>query len=105
MDMGFYWVKDKTRQGQFFIYWGLGKTNKADYFTKNHPPSHHKTTRHEYPHKANNSLRFFPPRGCINHKLGLNSPDMSHEPLGPKSNRKEPGGSTSDCLTLVPKDK
>ena len=29
---------------------------------------------------------------------------MSHEPGGPKSNRQEPGGSTSDYLTLVPKE-
>ena len=29
---------------------------------------------------------------------------MSHEPGGPKSNRQEPGGSTSECLTIVPKD-
>ena len=29
---------------------------------------------------------------------------MSHEPRGPKSTRQEPGGSTSECLTLAWKD-
>ena len=29
---------------------------------------------------------------------------MSYEPEGPKSNHKEPVGSTSDCLTLLPKE-
>ena len=29
---------------------------------------------------------------------------MSHEHRVPKSNRLEPGGSTSECLTLLPKD-
>ena len=28
---------------------------------------------------------------------------MSHEPGGPKSNRQNNGGSTYDCITLVPK--
>ena len=30
---------------------------------------------------------------------------MSHEPVGPKSNQQEPGGSTSDCITLITKKK
>ena len=29
---------------------------------------------------------------------------MSHEPRGPKYDRQEPVGSTSDCLTLLPKE-
>jgi hypothetical protein len=41
IDMRFYWVRDRVKQGQFFIYWKKGSTNKADYFTKHHPPSHH----------------------------------------------------------------
>ena len=46
MEMRFYWVKYQTRQGHFFIYWGPGTTSKADFFTKNHPPSHHTPMRH-----------------------------------------------------------
>ena len=104
MEMILYWVKDRTRQGHLFIYWGPDKTNKADYFTKHHPPSHHISMRREYLHKSNHSLSFVPQRGFINHILGLTSPNISHKPRVPESNRQQPGGSTSDCITLVPKD-
>ena len=40
----------------------------------------------------------------INHRIGLTSPNMSHKPGGTNSNRQEPGGSTYDCLVLVPKE-
>jgi hypothetical protein len=36
MDMLFYWIKDRVKQGQFKIYWGPGYQNLADYFTKHH---------------------------------------------------------------------
>lgn len=42
MDMRFYWVRDRVKQGQFRVYWAPAETNLADYFTKHHPPSHHK---------------------------------------------------------------
>ena len=98
------WGKDQTRQGHFFVYWGPVQTNKAGFFTKHHPPSHHTAMRHEYLHKYNHSLSFVPPRGCITHILVLTSPGMSNEPRVPKLNCQEPRGSTSDCLTLVPKE-
>ena len=66
---------------------GSGKTNKADSFTKNHLPSHHTSMRHEYLHKANHIFSIVPLLGCINHRLGITSHDMRHEPGGPKSNR------------------
>ena len=102
MDMRFYWVNNRTRQGHFFIYWGPGKMKK-NYFTKHHPPIYKTLIRHEYLHKANQSLVFFPLRGCINHGLGLTSSYINHGPVGPKYDRQEPGYSTSDCLALVPK--
>ena len=34
MDMHFEWLLDREQQGQFNIYWKPGKTNLADYFTK-----------------------------------------------------------------------
>jgi hypothetical protein len=34
MDMRFYWIKDRVKQGQFNVYWGPGYQNLADYFTK-----------------------------------------------------------------------
>jgi hypothetical protein len=45
MDMRFYWIKDRVKQGQFNVYWGLGYQNLADYFTKYHSPANHKTLR------------------------------------------------------------
>jgi hypothetical protein len=48
IDMRFYWIRDRVRQGQFIIYWKKGALNKADYFTKHHPPAHHQTSRSTY---------------------------------------------------------
>jgi hypothetical protein len=48
MDMRFYWIKDRVKQGHFRIYWKPGDTNLADYFTKHHPPSHHQQMRSTY---------------------------------------------------------
>jgi hypothetical protein len=41
MDMRFYWIRDRVKQGQFRVHWKPGSTNKADYHTNHHPPSHH----------------------------------------------------------------
>ena len=101
MEMGFYWVKGRTCQRHFFVYWGPGKTNKADYFTKHNSPSHHTVTRHEYPHKKNQSLSFALPRWFIDNGLGLTSTTTSHDPGGPKSDRKEPRYLTSDCTKSI----
>jgi len=48
MDMRFYWTRDRVRQGQFHVYWRPGKDNKADYFTKHHPTTHHRAMRPTY---------------------------------------------------------
>ena len=53
IDMRFYWIRDRVRQGQFFIYWKKGSLNKADYFTKHHPASHHQAIRSSYLHIPN----------------------------------------------------
>jgi hypothetical protein len=50
MDMRFYWIKDRVKQGQFNVYWGPGFQNLADYFTKHHSPAHHKRIRDVYIH-------------------------------------------------------
>jgi hypothetical protein len=41
IDMRFYWVRDPVQQGQFQIYWGPGKLNLANYYTKHHAATHH----------------------------------------------------------------
>jgi hypothetical protein len=50
MDMRFYWVRDRSNQGQFLIHWRKGSDNQADYFTKHHPPAHHQLQRPLYLH-------------------------------------------------------
>ena len=48
-DMRFNWLRDKvTIQKLLQIYWEKGSKNWADYFTKHHPPAHHKKTRPSY---------------------------------------------------------
>ena len=41
IDMRFYWVRDRVRQGHYLVYRERGKDNLADYFTKHHPTKHH----------------------------------------------------------------
>ena len=36
IDMRFYWIRDRTSQGQFIIYWQPVITNFGNYHTKNH---------------------------------------------------------------------
>jgi len=38
VDMRFYWLCDHKQQGQFHIFWCLGATNQADYFSKHTLP-------------------------------------------------------------------
>jgi hypothetical protein len=52
MDMHFYWIKDRVKQGQFNVYWGPGYRNLADYFRKHHSPAHHKRIRKIYIHAS-----------------------------------------------------
>jgi len=48
IDMHFYWIRDRTRQGQFLIDWDRGSTNLTDYSTKHHPASHRRLMHHIY---------------------------------------------------------
>lgn len=50
MDMRFFWIRDRVRQGQFHIQWRKGSLNRADYMTKHHPASHHRRIRSAYLH-------------------------------------------------------
>ena len=43
MDMCFHWLRCHNAQGQFHYYWRPGTQNLADYFTKHHPATHHKS--------------------------------------------------------------
>ena len=45
-DMRFHWLRDIIDQQQFQLFWRKGQSNMADYFTKHHPPWHHKLMRY-----------------------------------------------------------
>jgi hypothetical protein len=58
IDMRFYWiVRDRVRQGQFHIYWSEDPTNRADYFSKHHPASHHQAIRSANLNTPTNPMR------------------------------------------------
>jgi hypothetical protein len=66
-DMRYHWLKDRIQRLQFNLYWAPGKLNKADYFTKHHPPSHHRLMRYLY-------LQRPPVRPATPHLRGCVSP-------------------------------
>jgi hypothetical protein len=45
MDMRFHWLRCRDAQDQYRFYWRPGTQNLADYWTKHHPASHHKSFR------------------------------------------------------------
>ena len=47
-DMRYHWLGDRAQQKQFNIYWKPGSTNSGDYFSKHHPPAHHRKMRFVY---------------------------------------------------------
>jgi hypothetical protein len=49
-DMRFYWIRDGSRQNQFLVYWKKGELNRADYFSKHHPGTHHTEMQSIYLH-------------------------------------------------------
>ena len=48
IDMRFHWVRDRQKQRQFKVFWDKAARNRADYFTKHHPTSHHQAVRPTY---------------------------------------------------------
>jgi hypothetical protein len=95
MDMRFYWIKYRVKQGQFNVYWGKGFQNLADYFTKHHSPAHHKKIRDIYIHANDRpinreGIRDSALLGCVNTsgqagaQIPHNPPpwEMMHLPVG-----------------------
>ena len=68
IDVRFYWLRDRAKQGQFHIFWDSGKHNLADYFTKHHSPAHHKLMRPI--HTYIESLSPESLQGCIKRMIG-----------------------------------
>ena len=78
-DMRYHWLKDRISQGQFNLYWAPGKLNSADYFTKHHPPAHHKLMRSLYlqrPHPTVSATSHM--RGCVT-PTGLLDPHVTSQ--------------------------
>ena len=44
-DMRYHWLEDRIKMNQLQLIWKPGKCNRADYFTKRHPPAYHKLMR------------------------------------------------------------
>ena len=57
IDMRFYWIQDRTCQGQFLVYWRPGLENIADYHTKHHSPAHHSLMRPTFLHPTEQALQ------------------------------------------------
>jgi hypothetical protein len=64
-DMRYHWLKDRIRQNQFNLYWAPGKLNRADYFSKHHPPSHHRLMRYRYLQRPQANMLTTHMRGCV----------------------------------------
>ena len=45
MEMRYFWIKDKCDNDIFDVYWNHGKTNRADYYSKQHPTKVHREQR------------------------------------------------------------
>ena len=60
--MKFYWMNDRVKQKDFFVYWKPGSQNMGDYFTKHHPPHHRREICDTYLYMENSLLK-------IDHKI------------------------------------
>jgi hypothetical protein len=91
IDMHFYWVHDRVKQGHFHIYWGPGQFNLADYYMKHHSAAHHQRMRPMYLHTTQgqqaanaaiaNALHIL--QGCVKPTPALGGPAQGirfHEP-------------------------
>ena len=47
-DMRYHWLREAAVRAILNIYWDKGSNNDADYFTKHHPPAHHRLQRSRY---------------------------------------------------------
>jgi hypothetical protein len=83
IDMRFYWIQDRTRQGQFLIYWRPGADNLADYHTKHHSAAHHRLMRPKFLHTseilAQNVIHLLL-RGCVKSRR-THDPEEAHNPM------------------------
>ena len=53
--MRFYWIKYRIKQDNSHVLWKTGMKNLGYYFTKHHPPHHHREMRPIYLHTESNT--------------------------------------------------
>ena len=68
MDMRFYWINYRIKQGQFRVFWRPGLENLGYYHSKHHPPEHHRAVPSKYSHVPN--LRSL--QGCVDLTVRVN---------------------------------
>ena len=75
MDMRFYWINNRIKQGQFCVFWRPGPENLGDYHSKHNPPEHHRAVRSKYLHLPNLcSLQ-----GCVNLSVRVNPTKLENQ--------------------------
>ena len=62
MDIRFYWINDRIKQGKFRVFSRPGPENLGDYHSKHHPPEHNIAVQSKYLHVT--KLRSL--QGCVN---------------------------------------
>jgi hypothetical protein len=65
LDTRCHWLKDRIARKQFNPCWAPGKANPADYFSKHHPPSHHKTMRPQCLQRPQGNALTTHVQGCV----------------------------------------
>ena len=75
MNMRFYWINDRIKQGQFRVFWRPGSENLGNYHPKHHPTDHHIAVWSKYLHVPKLSSL----QGCVN-LTGMVSPTSQQSP-------------------------
>lgn len=68
VDVRLCWVRTQVEQGQLWIHWKPGSANRADCFSKHHPPCHHQQERPAHSCEGDKSSTDHDPtsvRGCV----------------------------------------
>ena len=61
ISMRFHWLVDRTRQGQFIVFWAPCSLNFSDFVTKHHPPSHNLVMRDRFFTNSHSEVCLSPP--------------------------------------------
>ena len=75
MDMRFYCINNRIKQGQFCVFCRPGSENLGDYHSVNHSPEHHIAVRSKYLHVPN--LRLL--QGCVYLTVRVNPTNLESQ--------------------------